>query len=90
MLGVDGGLHRLGSGTRLLLDGAGENRTLRAVSGEGRVLVEAPAPESGFVDPNFLDEPDMCDFFVWLARRVPMPHVRASLTVGEHGAADPA
>ena len=86
VLGVGNALYRLGAGARMVLDGTGEGRVLRVLSGEERVPVEIPAPESGFVDPNFPDEPDMCDFFVWLTRRVPMPHVRASLTMGENGA----
>lgn len=67
-----------------------EGATLRLVEeGGGRFLdvefgrerFRIVAPRSDLIDPNFDDdEPDMTDFYVWLERRLAMPHVRAKLT----------
>jgi len=78
-LGVVDRLYPLPAGTEFAFEGAGDDRTL-TVRHNGRVIVSVHAPVSTYVDVNFPDEPDSCDFFVWLQHRLPMPHVRDMLT----------
>jgi hypothetical protein len=86
VLGWRDRLVRVGNGARLLLEGTGRERRL-VVDAPDREHIEVTAPESDLIDPTLLDEPDMSDFYLWLATRLPMPHVQAQLTstpVGQH------
>jgi hypothetical protein len=80
LLGWRSKLYLITPKTRLDIKSGPDGRTLDIIFQTGeRICI--PAPESDFVDPNFgPEERDMTDFFVWLERRLQMPHVRASYT----------
>jgi hypothetical protein len=73
VIGHRGQIHAVSKDAEIVLVERNGGRMLEVRQGSATFRI--PAPHSNFVDPNDDDE-EISDFFVWIQRRLSMPHVR--------------